>query len=530
MSSAGFLKESSLPLYLRKEQERVEAVARESGLDFFPTEFEILSYDRLNEVAAYGGFPTRYPHWRFGMEYERLSKSYEYGLSKIYEMVINTNPSVAYLLEGNSLTDQKLVMCHVYGHVDFFKNNFTFRSTDLDTFGQWVPTSPIAAADYNPNRRWIDKMANHGSVVRRLTARYGVEKIETFVDACLSLENLVDPHSAFVRRTQKEPVKKTSFEEETPHPIEPEVPRLRAKSYMENFINPEAHMTSERARLKKEAAEAKERFPKEPRKDVLQFLIEHAPLEKWERSVLTIVRDEAHYFLPQMQTKIMNEGWASYHHSKLMTTKIADWSDIIEYADNNAGVMATNGRSLNPYKLGVELFRYIEERWDRGQFGKQWDECDDLDERRHWDLRLGLGKKKIFEVRAHYNDVTFLDEFLTPEFAMGHGLFSFEWSERRGGFEIASREFNKVKQKLLSQLTNAGNPHIAVMDANFGNRGELLLEHDHHGVDLRVDYAERVLEALVKVWKRPVLVATIVEDKAVHLRFDGREHSRIAVS
>ncbi len=135
MSLVGFMKQSSLPTYLREEQEKIERVAREEGLDFFPTEFEILSYDRLNEVAAYSGFPTRYPHWRFGMEYERLAKSYEYGLSKIYEMVINTNPSIAYLLEGNSLTDQKLVMCHVYGHVDFFKNNFTFRSTDLDTLG-----------------------------------------------------------------------------------------------------------------------------------------------------------------------------------------------------------------------------------------------------------------------------------------------------------------------------------------------------------------------------------------------------------
>lgn len=530
MASSGFLKESSLPLYLRKEQERIEAVAKESGLDFFPTEFEILSYDRLNEIAAYGGFPTRYPHWRFGMEYERLSKSYEYGLSKIYEMVINTNPAVAYLLEGNSLTDQKLVMCHVYGHVDFFKNNFTFRSTDLDTLGQWVPTSPPLGTEYNPNRRWIDKMANHGSVVRRLTARHGVEKIETFIDACLSLENLLDPHSAFVRRTEQTPEKKTSFEDEVAPPIEPEVPRLRAKSYMENFINPEELLILEREKMKQEAAAAKVRFPKEPRKDILQFLIEAAPLEKWERSILTIVRDEAHYFLPQMQTKIMNEGWASYHHSKLMTTRIADWGDIIEYADNNAGVMATNGKTLNPYKLGVELFRHIEERWDRGQFGKQYDECDDLNERRHWDLRLGLGKKKIFEVRSHYNDVTFLDEFLTPEFAMEQGLFSFEWSERRGGFEVASREFNKVKQKLLSQLTNAGSPLIRVVDANFGNRGELLLEHEFHGVDLRVDYAERVLEALVLVWKRPVLVATIIEEKPVHLRFDGREHSRIVVS
>jgi stage V sporulation protein R len=111
---------TDLPRYLLVEQEKIEAIARRHGLDFFPTVFQMLSYDQMNEVAAYGGFPNRYPHWRFGMGFERLSKSQEYGLSKIYEMVINNNPSYAYLLEGNSLTDQRLVMCHVLGHVDFF--------------------------------------------------------------------------------------------------------------------------------------------------------------------------------------------------------------------------------------------------------------------------------------------------------------------------------------------------------------------------------------------------------------------------
>src|SRR3972149_4335564 len=130
-----FATNTALPRYLRVEQQKISALAREYGLDFFPTHFEMLSYDQMNEIAAYGGFPNRYPHWRFGMEYERLSKSTEYGLSKIYELVINSNPSIAYLLEGNSLTDQKLVMCHVYAHVDFFKNNFSFRATDLDAGG-----------------------------------------------------------------------------------------------------------------------------------------------------------------------------------------------------------------------------------------------------------------------------------------------------------------------------------------------------------------------------------------------------------
>jgi len=241
--------------------------------------------------------------------------------------------------------------------------------------------------------------------------------------------------------------------------------------------------------------------------------------------VLEVIREEAFYFVPQMQTKIMNEGWATYWHSRLMTEKILDASEIIDYADHAAGVLTTSKGQLNPYKLGVELYRNVEERWDKGQFGKEWEDCDDLDAKRNWNLRLGLGKKKIFEVRALYNDVTFIDEFLTPDFCRDHQLFAFSWSTRNERYEIETREFKAVKEKLLFQLTNAGNPFIYVEDANFENRGELLLEHDHQGMDLRADYAREVMKSLVRVWKRPVNVTTIAEGKPVILRYDGREHT-----
>src|SRR5271165_4741342 len=222
-----FALKTALPAYLREQQNKIEKLAAEAGLDFFPTVFEILTYDQMNEIAAYGGFPNRYPHWRFGMEYERLAKGYEYGLSKIYEMVINNNPSYGYLLEGNSLVDQKLVMAHVYGHVDFFKNNYCFRSTDLDTGGRTV--DPVKRpSSYDPNRRWIDKMANHGSRLRRVVARQGINKIEEFLDHCLSLENLVDLHAPFSGRRPKAMIEDEGEMRAT------EVPRLRAKDYMES--------------------------------------------------------------------------------------------------------------------------------------------------------------------------------------------------------------------------------------------------------------------------------------------------------
>jgi stage V sporulation protein R len=509
-----FALRTALPAYLRAEQERVEKIAADEGLDFFPVVFEILNYDQMNEIAAYGGFPNRYPHWRWGMEYERLAKSYEYGLSKIYEMVINNNPSYAYLLEGNSLVDQKLVMAHVYGHVDFFKNNFTFRATDLDAGSRTVDPSQ-RRSPYDPNRRWIDKMANHGTRIRKHVARMGINKIEEFVDHCLSLENLINIHAPF------QAIRKEEIESDTPQ----EVPRLRnERPYMESFINPAEFIEEQKAKILAERERAK-KFPEHPERDVLAFLLEHSPLERWEHDVLEVIREEAYYFAPQWQTKIMNEGWASYWHSRLMTQRILDSSEIIEYADNNAGVMATSGGRLNPYKLGVELYRSIEDRWNKGQFGKEWEDCDDLDAKRTWNLRLGLGKQKIFEVRSHYTDVTFIDEFLTADFCRDQKLFSFGWSNKSERFEIESREFKKVKEKMLSQLTNGGNPFIYVEEANFENRGELLLRHDHQGQDLRADYAREVLKSLVRVWKRPVSLTTVIDSKAAILRFDGKEHA-----
>ncbi len=505
-----FALKTSLPAYLRDEQRKIEAHAKSYGLDFFPTLFEVLPYDHMNEIASYGGFPSRYPHWRFGMAYEELKKSSEYGLSTIYEMVINNSPAVAYLLEGNSLVDQKIVMAHVYGHVDFFKNNFAFSSTDQGK----------DSATGAPIRKWIDAMANHGAVIRRWANRVGIEKIEAFIDDCLSLENLIDPYRPQARVAVPDPAhQEVDYDKPGEEPA-----RLRVdRDYMASYINPDAFMDAQRKKLETEANKLK-KTPEEPDRDVMGFLLEYAPLEPWERDVLAVVRQEAYYFAPQAQTKIMNEGWATYWHSKILTEKAADGSEIIDYADRCAGVLATSKERLNPYKLGIELYRHIEERWNKGQFGKEWDECDDLAARQNWDRRLGLGRKKIFEVRAHYTDVTFIDEFLTPDFAAEQKLFAFGWSAKNDRFEVETRKFEAVKQKLLFQLTNAGNPVVSVEDKNHKNRGELLLTHDHQGIDLRQDYAQAVLVALERVWHRPVELRTLVEGKTVYLRFDGNEH------
>ncbi len=499
---------TQLPGYLRDIHAHVDEVARGFGLDVFPTIFEVVDYDQMNELASYGGFPVRYPHWRFGMEYEQLSKSSEYGLSRIYEMVINNNPAVAYLLEGNSIVDQKLVMTHVYGHVDFFKNNFAFRATNQG----------VDHRTGEPIRKWIDSMANHGSIVRRWANRVGIDKVEEFVDSCLSLENLIDPQKPFA------PPKSISARDENEEEEAVEVSLLRVDhDYMEDYINPQEFIDSQREELEAEREKAK-RTPENPDRDVLGFLLQHAPLERWERDVLEVIRREAYYFWPQMQTKIMNEGWASFWHSKMMTEKVCDDGEIIEYAERCASVLEAGSGRLNPYKLGIELFRHIEERWNKGQFGKEWEECDSLEARRNWDRRTGLGRKKIFEVRALYNDVTFIDEFLTPDFVVDQKLYTFGFNQRNDRYEIETRQFQAVKEKLLFSLTNAGQPFIYVTDMNHANRGELLLWHDHQGVDLRVDWARDVLQSMVRVWRRPVEIHTKVENKPALMRYDGKEH------
>lgn len=492
-----------LPAYLRELQAEILGYAEEYGLDCFTTIFELIDYQQMCEIAAYGGFPVRYPHWRFGMEYDKLLKSQTYGLSKIYELVINTDPCYAYLLEGNSTVDQKLVMSHVYGHCDFFKNNHYFSHTD---------------------RKMIDGMANHAVRVRRAMDRFGVDNVEKFVDVCHSIDNLIDPWLPFREMERPRSEEKKNADESAAPPSE-DVGRLRSdQGYLEAYINP-PEFIAEQKRKKAEAAEQQRKIPPRPDRDVLGFLLHHAPLESWEADVLSIIREEAYYFLPQRQTKIMNEGWATYWHSKIMTQRALKDSEIVDYADAASGVTAMGPNQLNPYKLGVELYHDIEERWDKGQFGKAWAECDDLQAKLAWDKQLGLGRSKIFEVRRLYNDVTFVDEFFTMDFCRRQRFFRYAENRRTGRLEISSREFEEIKAKILQQLTNFGQPFIYVVDANYQNRGELLLGHKHDGTDLKMGYARDTLRNLERVWRRPVALLTVIDEKPKRIRFDGSEIS-----
>ena len=258
------------PEELLAAKKQIRERARSYGLDFFPVIFEMCDYEQMNQIAAYGGFPQRYPHWRFGSEYEGLRKQHHYGLGRIYEMVINNDPCYAYLQESNPLVDQKLVIAHVYGHSDFFKNNLWFSQT---------------------NRKMMDEMANHATHVRKHIEKHGYDVVEKFMDVCLSLEHLIDPHSMFIKprpdgRAHEQPRARGAAGDEVqgqglPGPLDQPAGRTwrpRRRSCR----------TSRREDAPRHARAA------DPRRAAVPA--EHARLEDWQADCLWIVREESYYY------------------------------------------------------------------------------------------------------------------------------------------------------------------------------------------------------------------------------------------
>ena len=431
--------------------QRTEAAAHAAGLNFFEVLFEPLDARDVNAVAAYGGFPRRYASWRFGMDFERLHKSYSYGLSKIYELVINNDPTIAYLVRSNSVMEEKLVMAHVFGHADFFKNNTWFAPTE---------------------RHMVDVMERHAEQMQASLDAHGVERVETFLDAVLSLDTLIDPYL-------------------------PQRERLRKGKAAGQGVD-----LRERARLALEAVldggpkpgnAAQEKSPSDPPTyDILGFLLEHAPLQSWQREIVRMVRLEAYYFLPQRMTKIINEGWASFWHSRLITGGLLDPSEIIDFADCHSGATSTGPGQLNPYKLGIDLFRHAERR--------------------------GLD---IFRLRRIHNDVSFLDEVMDEAFAASSQLFLVERDERSGEAQVGSRDWRQVKERLLQNLTWCGSPRIELIGADENGCGELLLRHHHDGRDIRLAEAGDLLRNLALVWGNSVHLLSQDEGQARRVTVSG---------
>jgi len=490
------------PPELEKMIPKVLEACYEFGLDPYPPVVELLTYDEISEVAAYGGFPVRFPHWSFGMEYEELSRGYEYGMHKIYEMVINTNPSYIYCLDSNPLVDHVTVIAHATGHSDFFKNNTWF-----------APTTENA----------MNELANHGTRIRRYMDRWGKERVVSFIDKILCIDDLLDLSAAWNQRQVKE--RRIRDNREYHHPRRLRLPETEGErhDYMDDWINNDQWRSAEKKRIAE--LEVMKELSIQPgmKKDVLGYLVENAPLNPWQQDIIAMLYREAQYFAPQGLTKMLNEGWASYVDYCIMARKHwAGGAGVWDYSKHKMGVLGGK-YSMNPYSIGFKLFLHIEERWNKGRFGREYDQCKDMMERRKWDTKAGLGHEKVFEVRRVHNDLTAVHEFVDQEFVDKYEIYVWErFPTPDGGFQyrIKTRDAKDIKRLLMQRYSNAGRPNIQLADANYAGKRIFLLQHVWEGRTLHPQYAVATLKPLWHIWnnsgaasKDPVALASRDKDE-----------------
>ncbi len=454
------------------------------GLDFYPTHFEVVPDYIIYELGSYG-LPARFSHWTFGRDYHQQKTMYEYGMSKIYEIVFNTDPCQAFLMDGNSMLAHKFVVAHVLGHNDFFKNNLYFEHTD---------------------RRMIEKVRLHANRIRRYEEEFGPQAVEDFLDAALSIEYHFDTGltTAFRR-------KKPAGEDEKPERTGPSRTEFDDLWNMQQPSQPPAEHRPAR-------------IPAEPDRDLLGFLRDYAPdLARWQRDILNMVREEMIYFIPQMRTKIMNEGWASFWHERILTDLELTPQEHLEFRRLHSSVLSPGSRmSINPYYVGYNMFHDIECRWN----GEPDPDIEETNWRGEPIARAaGEGIKKIFEVRREDNDVAFLRKYLTGGLVKRLDMYTYRKEEVDGEqvWRVQDTDWRKVRDTMLAGMTNFGIPVIEVEDGDYRLRGELLLSHAYDGKALDMDYTARTMRYIQSIWKRPVALRTVLEERNVLLIHDGQE-------
>jgi stage V sporulation protein R len=445
---------------------RITEVADQFGLDFYPMRYEICPADIIYTFGAYG-MPTRFSHWSFGKAFNRMKTQYDLGLSKIYELVINSNPCYAFLLEGNSLIQNQLIVAHVLAHCDFFKNNARFSKT---------------------NRDMVESMSATADRVRQYELEYGTEEVEQFIDSVLSIQEHIDPSITipYTEAERRNRHKHSKLREPNKSKSD------RTMGYEDLWDLDQLGDTTE------QISDADKRFPAQPAKDLLLFIEEYAPdLEEWQRDVMTMLRDEMLYFWPQLETKIMNEGWASYWHQRIIREIDLTEDETIEFAALNSSVVIPSRNSLNPYYLGLKIFEDIEKRW---------------------------GRDKIFEVRELDSDTSFLRNYLTKELVDDLDLYVFE--KKGSEWKITDKAWENVRDQLVYSRVNGGFPYIVVTDGDYERKGELYLVHKYEGIELDLKYLEKTLPNVHRLWGKAVHLETIVEDKKVLFTCDGKKQTR----
>ncbi|ARF15415.1 stage V sporulation protein R [Sporosarcina sp. P19] len=446
--------------------DEITEIASGFGLDFYQMRYEICPADILYTFGAYG-MPTRFTHWSFGKQFHKMKLQYDIGLSKIYELVINSNPCYAFLLNTNSLIQNKLIIAHVLAHCDFFKNNIYFSKTRKDM---------------------VESMAATAERIVDYEVRYGKKCVETFLDAVLAIQEHVDP---------------SMMRDIIPSPSIVRPPRRSAYEDLWDL--------DQRTIPGQQAIEMHQKNPKEPEKDILLFILENSRnLTEWQADILTMLREEMLYFWPQLETKIMNEGWASYWHQTILRQMDLTPSETIEFAKLNASVLQPSKTSINPYYLGVKMYEDIEKRYDilakeasgRGE-------------------EAMTGREKIFEAREIENDTSFIRNYLTDDLIKQEDLYVFQKQEDQ--YKVSDKQTDAVRNQLIGQRVNGGFPYIVVDDGDYMRNGELYLIHRYEDTELDLLYLEHVLPHIHQLWGRIVHIETVLENKPLVFSYDGHK-------
>ncbi|WP_205727853.1 SpoVR family protein [Flammeovirga pectinis] len=449
---------------LARWNDKIERVAQDCGLDYYPQEFEVCDYHDMIGYQSYVGMPSRYPHWSFGKSFEKQNTMYKLGMSGLaYEMVINSNPCLAYLMIDNPLSMQILVMAHVYGHNDFFKNNINFSHTRAE----------LALESFKLN---ADRIRSYIE-----TPNIGYEGVERILDAAHAISFHVDRNQRIVRLSEDEQ-------------------KLR------HF----GQLNRERATwddLKIEVDKEEEFIPTLS-EDLLLFLIEHSRfLEDWEKDILRIVRDETLYFLPQMETKIMNEGWASFWHYTILHKLNLPPAMHVDFIRSHNQVIRPHLGGLNPYHIGFTLMTHLAGKKDMFEYEIN---------------------NQIFDTRTIDRDASFLRRFLTQELMEELGLFEYDQNNGQVKVSNVSNDFKgwkEVRDTLIAQTGTGSIPIIKVKGiAPLSNT--LQLQHEFDGRELELGYVNKTLAYISTLWSNfPVVLETNVEGKGVSCEFKNGEFS-----
>lgn len=510
---------------LRKLDLRIREIAQDFGLSVVPIDFEVIPSQKMFEVMAYR-FPVNFAHWSRGRDYEKQRTIYEHsGMGLPYEVVLNSSPPRAFIMETNPFPVQVLVLAHVYGHVDFFIENQHMAAAPKD----------ILVSAYESARRF-----------RKYEEKYGLSEVEPLIDAGLALEQNVDPDSFIKRETREEKLARLYGSDD----VDSERSAVRRRDGFDEFF---PKPPKERPSF----AELAHKTPLEPERDVLQYIMLNSPkpLQDWEIDILSVIRSQFACLYPNIRTKIIDEGWATYWHMRIMRRlfeeKLLTPEEHGYYTLYHANVTSYNKLNLNPYLVGLRMLEDIEDRWNKGRFGREWQECDDAWEKEHWDRETENGRQKIFEVRRAYTDRMFIEHFLTDDLIDELDLYVYQVQvnprTNQEEYVIVERRPRVIRQMLKAAHSDMGIPRVMVEDGNHQGERQLYLKHYFEGTTLNSEYLMKTLEHVWYIWGKPVHLETVeVEEEVeegqpqfpgfplathekkyiVRYRYDGKKHQR----